>query len=96
MLFVMVGQGGAYRGPRLHVAVSASDTGSRWTLDLEDGHPPRAAVATENAAPGGDVVSVTGAAEDVLLFLWSRHGADAVGLAGDDAATGALLAWVAE
>jgi uncharacterized protein (TIGR03083 family) len=88
MLFVMVGQGGAYHGPRLRVG----DTAGAWTLDLEDGRPPR----TSSGAAGGADVDVAGKAGDVLLFLWGRYGADAVHIDGDDAARAALLRWMSE
>jgi uncharacterized protein (TIGR03083 family) len=91
MLFVMVGEGGAYSGPRLRVAVTLSDRSGRWALDLDDGRPPAATIPAED--PDGDV-SITGTAEDVLLFLWGRRGPDAVVLDGDDAAKQALLEWM--
>lgn len=93
MLFVMVGQGGAYNGPRLRVAVSLSDGNGRWVLDLDEGRPPAATVPT--ADPDGDV-SIDGTAENVLLFLWGRRGPDAVVLDGDGAAKQALLRWMTE
>lgn len=95
MLFVMMGQG-VYSGPRFRMEVSTSDTNSSWTLDVEDGQTPLAAASTEPASAGEGVVSVVGAAENVLLFLWGRRGADAVTLDGDDGARSALLRWLSE
>lgn len=93
MLFVMVGEGGGYSGRALRMDVATSDTGGRWTLDLADGQPPR---ASRGAAEGRGGVTVTGSAEDVLLFLWGRRGPEAVELDGDDASKAALLAWISE
>lgn len=95
MLFVMMGDG-VYAGPSFRMGVSASDTKSTWTVDVEDGQTPRAAVSAEPVHGGRGVVSVAGAAADVLLFLWGRRGADAVTLDGDDAASSALLRWLSE
>lgn len=92
VLFVMVGQGGAYTGPRLRVGVATSDTRDAWTLDLEEGHEPR----PSREAAGAADVSVAGRAEDVLLFLWGRLGPDAVAVDGDDEDRAALLRWMAE
>lgn len=91
MLFVMVGEGDAYQGPGVRVGVAVSDTGRAWTLDLADGQPPRAATGSSD----GDVV-VSGAAGDVLLFLWGRLGPDAIRLDGDEAARAELLRWMSE
>ncbi|HEX2295397.1 MAG TPA: maleylpyruvate isomerase family mycothiol-dependent enzyme [Actinomycetota bacterium] len=89
MLFVMVGQGGAYRGPGIRVAIDCSDTGARWGLDLVDGEPPHASAG----AAHGDV-AVRGAAADVLLFLWGRRGPGSVDLTGEEASRVALLRWM--
>jgi uncharacterized protein (TIGR03083 family) len=95
MLFVMMGDG-VYTGPRFRIGVSASDVTRAWSVDVEDGQTPQAAVTTEPVSAGPGVVSVAGAAEDVLLFLWGRRGQEAVTLEGDDAARAALLAWLSE
>lgn len=92
MLFVMVGEGGAYGGPGRRVALSTSDTSDEWTLDLEDGHPPHPA----RGASGNADLTVDGRAEDVLLFLWGRRGPDSVELAGDEQSRAALLRWMSE
>jgi uncharacterized protein (TIGR03083 family) len=95
MLFVMMGDG-VYTGPRFRMGVSASGLTRVWSVDVEDGQTPRAAVSDGPVAPGHGVVTVAGAAEDVLLFLWGRRGQEAVTLDGDDAARAALLAWLSE
>lgn len=91
MLFVMMGEG-AYRGLPFRMGVSTSDAGGAWTVDVENGRTPRASRTASDAAD----VAVGGRAEDVLLFLWGRRGADAVELSGDDDAKAALLRWVSE
>lgn len=91
VLFVMVGEGGGYRGPGLRVGVTTPDTGGAWSLDLVEGRPPRASAGDGD----GDVV-VSGAAADVLLFLWGRYGPEAVRLDGDDSARAELLRWMSE
>lgn len=95
MLFVMMGQG-VYTGPNFRMGVSTSDAQGAWSVDVEDGQTPRAAVTAEPTPAGPGVVSVAGAAEDVLLFLWGRRGPEAVTLDGDDDARAALLRWLAE
>lgn len=91
VLFVMTGEGGAYRGPGLRVGVTTADTGNAWSLDLADGRPPRASAGESD----GDVV-VSGDAADVLLFLWGRYGAERVQLDGDEPARAELLRWMSE
>ena len=92
VLFVMVGDE-SHSGPSFRVVVTTTDTGGRWTLDLTKGEKPHAA---RDVAEGDDVATVSGTAADVLLFLWGRHGPDAVDIGGDEAVQAALLAWVAE
>ncbi|MDQ4124950.1 MAG: hypothetical protein M3134_05030 [Actinomycetota bacterium] len=59
--------------------------------ELVDGHPPRASTGESD----GDVV-VSGAAGDVLLFLWGRYGPESVRLDGNGAARAELLRWLSE
>lgn len=92
-LFVMTGEGGAYDGVAFRMVVTTSDAGGPWTLELVDGLPPR---ASRELATGDDVVTVSGSAPDVLLFLWGRYGAEAVTLEGSEEAKAALLRWMDE
>ena len=92
MLFVMAAQG-AYHGAPFRMCLTTSDAGGAWTAELADGQTPR---ASRGAAQDDGVLEVTGRAEDVLLFLWGRRGAESVELRGDGAARAALLQWVAE
>ncbi|HYP24258.1 MAG TPA: maleylpyruvate isomerase family mycothiol-dependent enzyme [Actinomycetota bacterium] len=92
-LFVMTGEGGAYDGVAFRMVVTTSDAGGPWTLELVDGRLPR---ASRELATGDDVVTVSGTAGDVLLFLWGRHGAEAVALDGSEEAKAALLRWTDE
>lgn len=94
MLFVMVGEGGAYRGPPFRMTVTTSDAEGAWTLHAEDGASPRSSKGLDEGDAGYPVVTLDGAAEDVLLFLWGRRGPDAVRLGGDAAARAALLRWI--
>nr|MDQ3957620.1 maleylpyruvate isomerase family mycothiol-dependent enzyme [Actinomycetota bacterium] len=92
MLFVMItDDDGVYRGRPVHVTVAPSDAEGAWTLDLEDGRPPRPARGGDGSSDG---VAVTGSAEDLLLFLWGRRGPESVGIEGDEATRAALLAWI--
>lgn len=95
MLFVMMGDG-VYSGPSFRIVVSTSDTNAAWSVEVEDGKTPRAATTSEPGSTGPGVVSVSGTAEDVLLFLWGRRGADTVTLDGDDESKSALLGWLSE
>ena len=93
MLFVMVAQGDSvYRGESVSAALSASDAEGAWTIDLEDGEPPRPG---RGEAPGPGV-TLTGPAEKLLLFLWGRVGPEAVDVAGDEEKVAALLKWIDE
>ena len=79
MLFVMIqGHDSVYRGPRLHATLSPLDAPERWTIDLEDGTAPRPARDAGVAPDDADPVEVRGSAEDLLLVLWGRRGADSV------------------
>lgn len=94
MLFVMMREDEtAYRGPPVHLSIEPADAAGRWTLDLVDGEPPRPGRGTP-AAGGVGAVTLNGPAEMLLLFLWGRVEADAVALGGDEAAIGALRAWM--
>lgn len=96
MLFVMLAQhGAAYRGQRVHLAMTPPDAEGAWTLDLEDGKPPRAGRGRRDA-PVPETVTLDVPAEKILLFLWGRHAADAAGLEGEPADVAALVRWVSE
>jgi uncharacterized protein (TIGR03083 family) len=92
MLTVMVGEGGAYAGRPLRIGVATADTDDAWTLELEDGQPPR----TTKAAADRPDVSVRADAAAVLLFLWGRRGPESVDVSGDDDAKAALVTWMTE
>ena len=98
MLFVMIAADDdyVYRGQPVRAAIAPSDTAGGWTLDLVDGAPPRAQVASGTLVRGDGSVTLSGSAEDLLLFLWGRRGPEAVRLGGDEATTKAFIAWVEE
>lgn len=92
MLFVMAAQG-AYHGAPFRMILKTSDAGGAWTVDLDDGHAP---LSSKGAVEEDGLLVVGGRAEDVLLFLWGRRGAEAVELHGDEDDRTALLQWVDE
>lgn len=98
MLFVFMVVDGdtVYNGVPLHVAIAATDTGSRWALDLVDGEPPHPALGDDGDATAAGSIGLSGTAEDLLLFLWGRRGPDAVSFTGADADVAALTAWIRE
>ncbi|MDQ3982562.1 MAG: maleylpyruvate isomerase family mycothiol-dependent enzyme, partial [Actinomycetota bacterium] len=91
MVFVMIPHGDGYQGVPLQVAIATTDTSAAWGLELERGKPLR---AERGPRPGS--VSVAGSAEDVLLFLWGRYGAEAVEIEGEAERVAALLRWMSE
>ncbi|MGH2753668.1 MAG: maleylpyruvate isomerase family mycothiol-dependent enzyme [Actinomycetota bacterium] len=89
MLFVFA-RDSSYSGPRGRSRIVTTDTPDSWTLDLEDGKVP---VPTRS---GEDVSAVTvgGRAEDVLLYLWGRKGADVVDVSGDEGLSASFVRWL--
>ena len=92
-MFIVADGDDAYNGRRLHVSLSASDTGSQWTVDLVDGETPHPARGPGGPASSGSV-DVSGTAEDLLLFLWGRRGPESVALAGAGEDVRAFTTWV--
>ncbi|MDQ3914764.1 MAG: maleylpyruvate isomerase family mycothiol-dependent enzyme [Actinomycetota bacterium] len=91
-IFMVLDNDTVYRGTPLHVSFTASDTAARWTLDLADGEPPRPGRGGD-ASPSTGAVALSGAAEDLLLFLWGRRGRDALSWEGAEADIAALVEW---
>jgi uncharacterized protein (TIGR03083 family) len=89
-VFVLRDGDNRYHGPPLTASVTASDTGSRWAIDLADDERPR----PERAAADDADVSVSGTAENLLLFMWGRRGPERVSLTGDDERVDALVRWI--
>ena len=96
MLLVMIRDDDtSYRGSPLTVALTTSDTQRAWTLTLEEGTPIGRTRVEDPSASVTDI-SVTGSAENLLLFLWGRYDADAVDMVGDEEMVASLMRWMKE
>jgi uncharacterized protein (TIGR03083 family) len=69
------------------IAVSCTDTGVTWTVQLVDG-----AVTTVSGVTAAAVAQVSGPAVQLYLALWGRADRHALAVSGDEAAGRALMA----
>lgn len=97
MFFVMIPHMDVgYHGASIRVGVRPSDVRRAWTLDLRDGDPSRPSRDEDGELPPAPDVTLTGTAEDLLLFIWGRRSVDAVKVGGDADEVNAFVRWIVD